>query len=115
MLAKLFRFHGHESVRRAYRQGRPVRNQLGSLHVAKSNRIGVAHVAVVVSRKVDKSAVTRNRIRRRIYEIIGLSGITEMTGIDIVLTVQRAEAAVWPSEELKKAIEDLLHKAKLSR
>lgn len=111
MLAKPFRFHGHQSVRRAYQRGRPVRNTLGSLHVSSDDNSKGPRVAVVISKKVDKSAVKRNRIRRRIYEIIRLHPAHTAFRDDMVLTVYQAEAAELPHGELQAEVHDLLTKA----
>ena len=110
MLAKTFRFHGHEVIRRVYKQGQAQRSRLGSVHVLKNDRSKTTHVAVVVSRKVDKSAVVRNRIRRRIYELVRHSDITKAVGMDMVITIQKVEAATLSHEELEKEINILLQK-----
>jgi ribonuclease P protein component len=113
MLSRKHRFHGHGSVRRVYRLGRPSRTTLASLHVHRGDKVQTTKVAVVVSRKVDKSAVRRNRIRRRIYEYIR----TQQGGInppaELVVTVYQTDAAQLPSEELQKSLDQLFKKAKL--
>jgi len=111
MLAKRFRFHGHGSVLRAYKQGRSVRNELGSLHVALGEKPSSPKVAVVVSKKVSKSAVTRNRIRRRVYEIVRLHPKHSSFHGGMVFTVYSAEAATMPIEELSKSLNDLIDKS----
>ncbi len=113
MLARLFRFHGHQSVRRAYRQGSSVRGYLGSLHFHTDAKHPSFKVAVVVSKKVHKSAVVRNRIRRRIYEIVRLSQPAFTKPAELVFTIYQVEAAAMPAKELEKAVHDLLNKARL--
>lgn len=67
--------------------------------------------AVVVSKKVHKSAVTRNRIRRRIYEIVRQAD-SRLTGHkDLVLTVFSEQTADMEAAKLKEAVESLLAKA----
>lgn len=44
-------------------------------------------VAIVVNKKVDKCSPKRNRIRRRLYEIIRLNADNLLTNQDIVVTV----------------------------
>jgi ribonuclease P protein component len=111
MLSRANRFHGHNTVRRVYRQGRSVRNNLGSLHVLGNRPKFKA--AVVVSRKVNKSAVARNRIRRRIYEVIRLQTKNITEPMEVVVTVYQAEAESLKSNQLKAAVEDLFKKAKI--
>lgn len=113
MLRKQNRFHGHQTVRRVYRQGTVVRGGLMSLHIQRDTHTTVSRVAVVVSRKVDKSAVVRNRIRRRVYEQIRpyLLSIKQPAGL--VFTVYRAEAATVPAEELTREVEGLFRRGRL--
>jgi ribonuclease P protein component len=112
MLTRSNRFHGHGGVRRAYRLGRPIRSHNATLHVLRNDKVRRTKVAVVVSRKVDKSAVRRNRIRRRIYELVRpeLHMFTNPT--ELVFTVYSVELATMPSQELQKLIHELLAKAK---
>ena len=69
MLNKKFRFHSRGGVRYVYQHGKTVRSSKMSL-VFCDNARKYTRFAVVVSKKVEKSAVLRNRIRRRVYEII---------------------------------------------
>lgn len=113
MLTKRNRFHGHQSVRRIYKQGRSQRNSLGSLHAYSDPKHQETHVAVVISKKVAKSAVVRNRIRRRIYEVIR-AHLTELQQpAQLVFTVYQVEAATIPAEELAQSLKDLLKQTKL--
>lgn len=66
--------------------------------------------AVVVSRKVHKSAVVRNRIRRRIYEIVRQADSRLTTGRDLVFTVFSDRLADMPAADLSAAIGQLLQK-----
>lgn len=113
MLAKLNRFHGHQSVRRIYKQGKAQRNELGSLHVFSDARNPVTRAAVVVSKKVSKSAVVRNRIRRRIFELVRVHMVEFKYPAQLVFTVYQAEAAVMPAEKLTAEVNNLLERAKL--
>jgi ribonuclease P protein component len=67
-------------------------------------------VAVIVSRKVSKSAVTRNRIRRRIYEIVRQSPPPK-PGTDLVFTVFSPVTADMEADQLRKLVENLLTQA----
>ena len=66
MLNRRYRFHSRGGVRYVYQKGKTIRKPKASLVFAENSR-GFTRVAVVVSKKVMKSAVGRNRIRRRIY------------------------------------------------
>jgi len=70
-----------------------------------------SRISVVVSKKIIKSAVKRNRIRRRIYEIIRPL-IDDFNNInDIVFIVLSSEILTMPSNELSNNIKDLLKEA----
>ena len=65
-------------------------------------------LAVVVSKKVSKRAPERNRIRRRLYEAVRLEWPRFQITQDMVLTVFDERVATMSSEDLKKAVNDLL-------
>ncbi len=69
-------------------------------------------MAVVVSKKVHKSAVRRNRIRRRIYEIVR-TNIGEIPAYDMVLTVFHEQVADMPHDELARAVTAQLRQARI--
>lgn len=64
-----------------------MRGPLFSIKSVLNNRRSTYRAAVVVSRKVHKSAVTRNRIRRRLYEILRQIEGDIAGPYDIVITV----------------------------
>ena len=112
MLKKLYRFHGYGSVRQVYSKGQSVRGGVISLKVAQRDPNKPYRVAVVVSKKVNKSAVVRNRIRRRVYEAVRTAPTQPASGTDLVLTVFSEQVAEMPAEKLRATVYDLLSKAK---
>lgn len=110
MVDKAHRFQGHGSLRFVYTKGQTVRCQGCSLRYVVNRKRNVYRVAVVVSRKVHKSAVVRNRIRRRIYEIVRTS-VADSTAYDYVILIYSDQFAVMPIEQLKTAIVDMFDKA----
>ena len=111
MLNREHRFHGLGSLNFAYRQGQTVRGPLLGLKYAPNPRRKTYRVAVVVSRKVDKSAVARNRMRRRVYEAFQASGSGVTTPHDLIFTVFSDGAARLEFGELERQVADLLKKA----
>lgn len=69
--------------------------------------------AVVVSKKVHKSAVGRNRIRRRFYEAIRSQLPSIVPGMDVVIIVVSGEALMMPYIEIQSTLKQLLHEANL--
>lgn len=114
MISKQHRFHGPNSLNFVYRKGRAVRGESMSLRFAGS-RDKDYRLAVVVSKKVSKSAVVRNRIRRRIYEIVRLHRKEAGTPwpVDLVISVFEERIATMPPEELKAQVLKLLQKSGL--
>lgn len=111
MLGRRNRFHGYNSLRGVYARGQTARAPLINLRFARRDPAKPYRVAVVVSRKVHKSAVTRNRIRRRIYEAVRRNGQTIKAGTDLVFTVFDAKVAELPADELEATLQKLLQKA----
>lgn len=111
MISVAHRFHGHASLGQVYKRGQVVRGPQLALKYALNQRRRTYRAAVVVSKKVDKSAVVRNRIRRRIYEIVRLesAGITQP--YDMVFTVFGAQLAEVDAKELQRVVRGLLRKA----
>ena len=70
-------------------------------------------MAVVISKKVLKSAVGRNRVRRRIYEIVRHELPKLKANSDIVIIVFSAEAFAMPHPELKKTVVTMLKSSDL--
>ena len=85
-----------------------------SLRYAPNVRRAQYRVAVVVSRKVHKSAVVRNRIRRRVYEYVRILFGSEPVPYDLLITVHTDSVATLPAEELAQEVEKLLKKAKIT-
>ncbi|SRR5258708_39359577 len=112
MLSRLHRFHGHTSLSYVYRQGSTVRGPHLALRYIRNSRSQMFRVAVIVSRKIHKSAVKRNQVRRRIYEVVRTgSAITEP--FDLVFTVYSEEVLAMEPAELTSQVISLLHKAKV--
>lgn len=109
MINAAHRFHGHNSLRSVYKYGRTVRSPYLSVRYRASNRDGY-RAAVVVSRKVHKSAVKRNRIRRRIYAIVAEQAIGNY---DVVFTVFDARLMDLTAMKLRKVVEGLLGQAQV--
>ena len=69
---------------------------------------GGYRVAVVVSRKVHKSAVARNRIRRRLYGAIRLQEANIVQPHDIVINVFDAKITEESPKELARLVKKQL-------
>lgn len=104
MIDASHRFHGQGSLRFVYAKGRTVRAGTVSLRYIFNSRETAYRAAVVVSRKVNKSAVVRNRVRRRIYEIIRKNAELITEPYDLIFTVYGQEVAEMPHAALSQLI-----------
>lgn len=104
MLAKKHRFHGHSSLNYTYRRGDTTRSPYCAIRYTKG-KLDEYRVAVVVSKKVAKAAPKRNRIRRRVYEVVRLLAPDRLTNEDIVITIFDDRFIDLPYEELYSSLE----------
>lgn len=102
MINRTHRFHGHNSLRYVYQNGQTVRGPLTALKYIENDRRTKYRLAVVVSKKVSKSAVKRNRIRRRLYEAVRSYSDQITKPYDMVITVFHEQLATMPGEELQR-------------
>ena len=113
MLSKEFRFHGHGSLRYLHRNGQTVRDRSLLLKFTENKQRDHSRIAVVVGKKVAKSAVKRNRIRRRIFEVIRTHWDQLKPGNDLMFTVFTAEFFTMPPAEVERHVISLLTSAHL--
>ena len=114
MINRINRFHGRASIQRLYKTSKMVRSASLSLRYVSNPRRRQYRLAVVVSRKVSKSAVVRNRIRRRLYESVRILSNTLSEPFDLLLVVYDDSLKDKPTEELQRDVVKLLKKAKLT-
>lgn len=73
-----------------------------------ANSLDFSRFGVIISLKVSKSAVKRNKIKRIIYDFIRLNNLYKVGGRDVVITVLSATAKLERSE-IEKQLNSLLH------
>jgi ribonuclease P protein component len=113
MIAYKYRFHGHSSLRYVYSHGKSERSHLATIKYVVNSHRKNPRVAVVVSKKIIKSAVGRNRIRRRIYEYMR-QRLSDLNNIyDIVIIASSAELQNMAYIELTSQLDGLLEAAHL--
>lgn len=114
MIAQKNRFRGHNSVDSVYRRAMTLRGSLINLKYVPGTSSRPFRVAVVVSKKVSKLAVVRNRIRRRIYELVREFDTRALDGSELVFIVYSDQLASLESQRLKAGVHDLLQRAIVS-
>lgn len=98
MIARKNRFRGHNSVVKV--RGKSINLTHFKVFYAENHRRQDFRMAVVVSKKVAKSAVVRNRIRRRLYEAVRVDGSLKNQPFDAVFVVRDEAIAKIPAAEL---------------
>lgn len=115
MIAKDFRFHGHGSLNYLFKNGKTARNASVLVRFVPNKRRETSRVSVIVSKKVSKSAVVRNRIRRRVYEVVRHNWHYVAPQIDFAVTILSADIAVLPAPEVERAVIGALRRADIYR
>lgn len=110
MIGRRHRFLGRGSLRHLFRRSRTITDPAGRLRLrwAPNPRQPASRLAVIVSKKISKRAVVRNRIRRRLFELWRphLPGLEPP--VDLALVVQQAGLADCPPAELAELNRQLL-------
>lgn len=113
MLSSRYRFHGRGSLRYLLKNGRTARNRLLAVRFINNPHRKNSRVAVVVGKKVSKSAVKRNRIRRRVFEVIRTNWDQLEPGYDVSIAIFSAETQLMQYAALEREILNTLKKAKM--
>ena len=112
MLSKKYRFHSRGGVKYVYQKGKTIRKPKMSLVFCDNTR-GFTRVAVVVSKKVTKTAVSRNRIRRRVYEALRENFDLVPKKRDYIFVVYDKEVGTMPYLDLVKLLGELVAESKV--
>ena len=113
MISKNHRFHGYGSLNWAYQKAHKVSNPQITLKYIVNPKRSSYRVAVVVSKKVSKSAVVRNRIRRRIYEQVRLLDAQIQDSYDLIFSIYTADILELSPDNLRSLIISLLTKSRV--
>ena len=113
MLTQSHRFHGHGSLRYLYRNGNAMRSSLITIKYIENTRRKMSRFTVVISKKTIKSAVRRNRLRRRIYEIVRQDLILLKDSHDVAIMVFSGDVYGLDSSSLTSLIKSLFSQADL--
>ncbi len=85
MLKKENRLKKQKDFERVFKQGKYCKQDLIFLRVEK-NDVKVSRFGFIVSKKVSKKAVVRNKVKRRMREVIKKRLLCIEKGIDVVLS-----------------------------
>lgn len=105
------RFHGHSSLDYVYKNGATTRSHLVNIKSISNKKRTDTRVAVVVSKKVLKSAVKRNMIRRRIYEYIRQNLKSFDIVRDVVIIIASSELLSLSHKDMSDQLNQLFKQA----
>ena len=107
------RFHGHNSLRFVYKNGQAIRSRLITIKTISNQHRKQTRIAVVVSKKVFKKAVQRNRVRRQIYEYARIRLLKNSNIYDIAIIISSGEILTTPHNEMIEMLNQLFLQAGL--
>lgn len=111
MSVRIGRISKQKDFEKIFKQGKSFQNNLFSLRLI-NNELASFHLAVVVSNKISKKAVVRNRLRRQAKEILRKELFGNAKGFDLIF-IAKGELAGSEFPKIKDAIINLLNKAKI--
>lgn len=113
MISSKHRFHGYNSLKQVYKLGSTNRGPNYSIKSLVNPKRKSYRLAVVVSRKVHKSAVARNRMRRRLYEGVRAIEGSITQPYDIVINVFNDQILTEDNKNFEKQLTKQLKQSKI--
>lgn len=111
MISRSHRFRGRNDINNVHRRGKNARGPLFAIKALPNPNRDAYRVAIVVSKKVSKSAVERNRIRRRIFACLRALELVEIRPYDIVIVVFQKSLISEPQPNLVSQLKNQLAEA----
>ena len=110
MISQKYRFHGHASLKYVLANGTIARGKALSIKFVDNTRRHYSRVAIIISKKVLKHAVDRNRARRRLYEIMRqrLSQFNHV--VDVAVMIYQPRVLDMSYDELCLEVDKCLNK-----
>jgi len=103
------RFHGHSSLNFVYRNGQVTHGQSVSVRYILNPHRNQSRIAVVVGKKIVKSAVRRNLIRRRVYEYVSHRLLALGKVYDIVIIVKSSDFINMHHQEMTQQLDGVFN------
>ncbi|MGH7196913.1 MAG: ribonuclease P protein component [Candidatus Saccharimonadales bacterium] len=113
MLAAKYRFHGHGALKFLWGHGKTYRFKSMSVRVAHNPRREHSRVAIVISKKVIKASPKRNRVRRRVYEVLRTNWGHIKPAHDLIISIYDPKFLDLPADEMTAEIKRALESAKV--
>lgn len=105
MLAKKNRLKNKKDIENVFKKGKTKTGKLVFLKIFKNN-LDISRFAFIVSTKISKKAVIRNKIKRQLREIVRKNLSNIKSGVDIVI-IAKPEIINKYFQIIKKDVEGL--------
>ena len=112
MLSREYKLKKDNDFKKAFEKGKFYRNDFIKIRFLKNN-LGTTRFGIVISSKISKKAVSRNRVRRRLEEIIRIRLDQIRSGFDIVVLFE-PEVIGKNYKQVEEVFVNLIEKAKLT-
>ena len=110
MISQKYRFHGHASLKYVLANGTIARGKVLSIKFVDNARRHYSRVAIIISKKVLKHAVDRNRARRRLYEIMRQRLLQFNRVVDVAVMIYQPRVLDMSYDELCLEVDKCLNK-----
>lgn len=114
MLAKKYRFHGQRSLKAVFARGDVFKVGHIIVRFQANPRRKFSRAAVVVSKKIAKRAHDRNRLRRRVYEMVRNEWSHLEGAYDLVFIITSPHLNELSAEQLQQEIRRALERVDAS-
>lgn len=101
-----------KEIDNVFKEGKEAREKYLLLK-AKKNNLNTFRLAFIISRKISKKAVVRNKIRRRLKEIVRKKN-NKKEGWDIIFVLLRKMTGEESFQEMEEIINSLFKKLKIN-
>jgi ribonuclease P protein component len=109
------RFHGHSSLNYVYRNGQAIHSHSFIVKTVNNPKRQESRAAVIVSKKVLKGAVKRNRVRRQIYGYI-LNILPNLNGVyDIAIIVTSGEVFTASHSDIYAQLDQVFNQTNIKK
>ena len=105
-LSKKYRLTYKSEIEKVFKKGRIVNSNLFMIRFL-SNQLVFSRFTIVVSSKISKKSVIRNRIKRRLREIIRLNILKIKPGYDFIVIAKPKILNQKPNELIESLVNEL--------
>lgn len=111
MLLRKYKLKKDNDFKKVFKDGIYKQNGFIKIKFLKNN-LDISRFSFIVGLKISKKAIQRNKIKRRLEEIIRLNFKKIITGFDIIILVEK-EIIEKEHIEIEEKLIDLLKKSKI--